>query len=46
LWGVTPTDPTTFGAVCTLLVLVALLACVGPVRRALRVDPTVALRCE
>jgi putative ABC transport system permease protein len=46
LWGVTPTDPATFAAVSALLALVALLACVAPLRRAVRVDPTVALRCE
>jgi putative ABC transport system permease protein len=46
LWGVTPTDPATFAAAILLLVLVALGACVFPLRRATSVDPTIALRCE
>ena len=44
LWGVTPTDPITYAAVSALLVGVACVACVIPVRRALAVDPTIALR--
>jgi putative ABC transport system permease protein len=44
LWGITPTDPATFAGVSLLLVIIGLAACVLPVRRALSVDPTVALR--
>ena len=46
LWGVTPTDPVTFAGVSVLLVAIALLACVIPARRALSVNPTIALRNE
>jgi putative ABC transport system permease protein len=46
LWEVTATDPVTFGAVSMLLLSVALIACLVPTLRAVRVDPTVALRYE
>lgn len=46
LFEVKPADPVTFGAIAILLMLVALLACWIPARRATKVDPMTALRAE
>jgi putative ABC transport system permease protein len=43
---VTSTDALTFSGVAVLLCVVALIACFIPARRAMRLDPTVALRYE
>ncbi|HUA00089.1 MAG TPA: ABC transporter permease [Candidatus Aquilonibacter sp.] len=46
LFGVSPTDPLTFAVVVSILVSVTFFACWIPARRAMRVDPMVALRYE
>jgi predicted permease len=46
IWNVSPFDPVSFSAVSVILLLAGLLACLWPARRAAKVDPMEALRCE
>ena len=46
LYEVTALDGTTFGGVAVLLAVVAILACLIPARRAMKVDPMIALKYE
>jgi putative ABC transport system permease protein len=46
LFGVSANDPVTYAAIAGLLVVVALVATFIPARRATKIDPITALRCE
>ena len=46
LWGTTPTDPVTFAAAILVTLAIGAIACLVPARRAVRIEPMVALRHE
>jgi ABC-type antimicrobial peptide transport system permease subunit len=46
LYGVPTSDPATFAGAATLLIAIALVACIAPARRAMRVNPITALRSD
>jgi len=46
LYGISPMDPFTYAGVAIVMAVVTLLASYVPTRRAMRVDPLIALRCE
>ena len=46
LYGLSPVDPVTYSAIAVLVIGVALMASYAPARRALRIDPTEALRAD
>ena len=46
VWGVSPRDPATLGSVIAAMLVAALAACYVPARRAMKVDPMIALRQE
>ena len=46
LFGITPHDPATFISVAAIFMLIGVVACLAPARRATNVDPMVALRYE
>ena len=46
LYGVNPSDPSVFGGVTVLLAAAAFAACYFPARRAVKIDPVIALRFD
>jgi ABC-type antimicrobial peptide transport system permease subunit len=46
MFGIAPTDSTTMTAAIAVLTLAAVLAALGPARRAARIDPVISLRAE